>query len=95
MHPRAASTLTKLLALLAGLTPGLGVVLGQNPDCYLGPPVVGDCVTEQGNDWFCHLHFQMIDDTDCNYSRPVRACSRKYVCKRDPDTGQYRIRRLT
>ncbi len=79
----SVTTFATVAVLIAGLAPGLVLGVGDDQLCYPGPPVVGDCVTEEGDDEFCHLHFLLVSDTECDRSRPVRMCTYKWTCRWD------------
>ena len=85
----SSGRISALFVLFAGLAACLpGLVASEH--CYNGPPELLDCVTNPSPDTFCHLHFQLLDDTDCDRRRPVLSC-RPVGCHRDDAVGLYRM----
>ncbi len=81
------SAIFVLLAGLAACLPGLFA----SEHCYNGPPVLLDCVTNPALNTFCHVHFQFLNDTDCDYTRPVPECSGTIGCIYDETRRLYRM----
>ena len=79
------SALRAVLRTAAGFlllaTPALlpALLAQEDENCYGPPPVLGDCVTirvegEELNWVFCHKHYEMLDNMDCNYDALPSQC---------------------